>query len=378
VKDRKPILHGRDHACGGTDPIPGICVLPPTTVCVSWPDRVAEIATAGNTLLGLWRLGEAASPFADTSGHPSGAADAVFVSGGVDYTTDVTGALADMDDGAVRFNGSTSTGDYLHVPDPGSPRFNLTGKHSIAVWIRPRTNAATFSAPVMHQWAFSGSSAVGYILYVAWPSLDLTWLRRNVGGSSQASVTSPALTADEWTFVVCTYDTTAGHSLYVNGALVDTDATTMGSMPTFNTGFYIAAGSSNVPATKDFYGDIDELAVWDDPLTAADVAALYTSGLPCTPSEGLEGQVIVSDGAGSSVWAYPTKIDGTRYGEILSGTGITSTDNLDGTVTLAAAGTGGASPDDTASWMPLTTTVSGDDVLVFDAGHSLIPTLVPF
>jgi hypothetical protein len=41
-------------------------------------------------------------------------------------------------------------------------------------------------------------------------------------------------------------------------------------------------------------------------------------------------------------------------------------------------GGGGASPADTACWLPLTSTVSGDDVLVFDADHSLIPTLVSF
>jgi len=39
---------------------------------------------------------------------------------------------------------------------------------------------------------------------------------------------------------------------------------------------------------------------------------------------------------------------------------------------------GGASPADTAAWLPLTTTVGGDDVLVFDADHSLVPTLIPF
>jgi hypothetical protein len=33
---------------------------------------------------------------------------------------------------------------------------------------------------------------------------------------------------------------------------------------------------------------------------------------------------------------------------------------------------------DPAVWMPLTTTVGGDDVLVFDADDSLVPTLVPF
>lgn len=34
--------------------------------------------------------------------------------------------------------------------------------------------------------------------------------------------------------------------------------------------------------------------------------------------------------------------------------------------------------DDTAAWMPLTTVVSGDPVLVWDGDDSLIPTLIPF
>jgi hypothetical protein len=39
---------------------------------------------------------------------------------------------------------------------------------------------------------------------------------------------------------------------------------------------------------------------------------------------------------------------------------------------------GGASPTDTLAWLPLSTTdSSGDDVLVYDTDHSLIPTLVP-
>jgi hypothetical protein len=46
--------------------------------------------------------------------------------------------------------------------------------------------------------------------------------------------------------------------------------------------------------------------------------------------------------------------------------------------TLGITGSGGASPADTAGWMPLTTTVAGDDVLVYDANHGLVPTYVPF
>jgi len=61
-----------------------------------------------------------------------------------------------------------------------------------------------------------------------------------------------------------------------------------------------------------------------------------------------------------------------------SGVTITTADNttlhvVD--VTIAAA-TGDPSTD-TKVWMPLTTTVGTDDVLVFDASHQLIPTLTP-
>jgi hypothetical protein len=60
------------------------------------------------------------------------------------------------------------------------------------------------------------------------------------------------------------------------------------------------------------------------------------------------------------------------------GTGLAGTDLGSGVIQIAATATGGAGVHDTACWMPLTTTVAGDDVLVYDANHSLIPTLIPF
>lgn len=50
--------------------------------------------------------------------------------------------------------------------------------------------------------------------------------------------------------------------------------------------------------------------------------------------------------------------------------------NVQIAATGGGGGGGGDPAADTAVWMPLTTTVGGDDVLVFDADHSLIPTLV--
>jgi hypothetical protein len=75
---------------------------------------------------------------------------------------------------------------------------------------------------------------------------------------------------------------------------------------------------------------------------------------------------------------------------------VKGTDNLDGTITItlnldgntshflrgdgawaAPAGGGGDPATDTKVWMPLSTTVGGEDVLVYDASHQLIPTLTP-
>jgi hypothetical protein len=54
----------------------------------------------------------------------------------------------------------------------------------------------------------------------------------------------------------------------------------------------------------------------------------------------------------------------------------TATD-VEGALQELAATPPGDPAADTKVWMPLTTTVAGDDVLVFDADHSLVPTLIP-
>jgi hypothetical protein len=56
---------------------------------------------------------------------------------------------------------------------------------------------------------------------------------------------------------------------------------------------------------------------------------------------------------------------------------VYQSDGTSWTAWATGGGGGGASASDTACWLPLTTTVAGDDVLVFDADHSLIPTLIP-
>ena len=69
----------------------------------------------------------------------------------------------------------------------------------------------------------------------------------------------------------------------------------------------------------------------------------------------------------------------------LGGNGDYYIDNDTGTVYVKEGGAWspvyippGAMSTDTSCWLPLTTTVAGDDVLVFDADYSLIPTFITF
>ncbi len=373
-----PRMHGVTHVPGGPDPIPGIGF---PSASATFPELV-DVLAATYELRGYWRLGDGASPYVDISGHPNGPADAVLSAAGTAMSPDVAGALTTGDDGAVAFNyAGTADQDKLVIPDPtpgGAPRrFNFVSGDSsmtLAAWVKPGASASTFNGGILNNWRHS-STDCGWRLYVIWPSRLLKFERAPNGGAGGGSISPGGLPADEWAFVAATYDDSGGYKLYIDGALVDSDAATGFSLPAFNQGFNIGYVTATA-GSHGFYGAVDEVTVWGAALTAADILALYEAGV--TGGAGQAGQVPTSDGDGGLEYAYPTvKVDGTRYDEILTGTNLASTDNSDGTVTLDATGGGGEPVDDAQVWMPLTTVVAGVPDLVWDGTDNLIPTLTP-
>lgn len=316
----KPTIHGRDHRPGGSDPIPGLLDAGPQPGGAFY--EVIDGLATSRDLRGYWRLGEAATPFADTSGFPGGAAaNMVRQDETVDYTPNVAGALpAADDDGAVQFNaGNASNGDWLEAT-PADGRFNRDNEpFSIVCFVRATAHASTFLGLAFgYVVAIApNSNPGGYGIIVSWPTRELQF-RRGVGlsgGSTWTTLSGGVLTADSWYMVAGTFDGTTAeggtgtHRLYVNGALVDTDVwdDACNSAVEVLIGRAATATVSGAEVFANHYGAVDEASYWGTALTTTEIANLWAAGSGGGATA--EGKVPVADGAGDWEWEYPVLVN---------------------------------------------------------------------
>lgn len=226
-------------------------------------------------LIGYWRLGEGASPFADTSGV-SPAADLEKTAFTVAMNEDVAGALpGSQDDGAVKFNAAgTQHGDIL-IPTGGTDtRFQFTGggDYTVGCWLKLTANAGSF---VGHIVGTDTPGNGGWSFGVSYPTQQVIHLRVPIGGSPQTYAIGPAVADDEWIYVTATYDASSGHQLFYNGALVASDPgiTSVGNFP-----LSVGSKATGGPNYGSLPAVVDELAIWNRVLSASEIAGLWTRG----------------------------------------------------------------------------------------------------
>ena len=194
------------------------------------------------------------------------------------------------------------TNDYVSTANTSDLSGNSTA--SIQVWIYKTSDPAA-GVILYHGSGAADGADFAYQIYEVSDSDLISFYLRTSNGATGINFDSDDISLNTWHQIVGVYD---GSNLksYLNGALKSTSGDITGSTQSINKPLHIGKQYNG----SYFAGKIDEVAIWDDALSAAEITALYNSraGLIATANSGnytssgnLIGYWPMNDGSGSSI-----------------------------------------------------------------------------
>ncbi|HTQ45946.1 MAG TPA: LamG domain-containing protein [Polyangiaceae bacterium] len=209
-----------------------------------------------------WRLDEAAG--STTAHDATGNGHNGTYKGGV--TLGAAGAIANDQDTAVTFDGASG---YVDVPSAFA--FAAMSNFTLEAWLKP-TDVSDY-----HAWIGRNDGqppTEGYLGYID-PAGPFYEFERTDSGTKIYANGSTAPAVGTWAYVVVTYKSGVGSTVWVNGQAGATEATDV-SLAGATSDFVI--GAENAGATSWWAGEIDEVAVYDYVLAAASIQQHYAVG----------------------------------------------------------------------------------------------------
>ena len=243
-----------DYTVGGATSTPRTAV----TVTVTAGPALSIVPTAGLSI---------SYPFNGNANDASGNNNNGTLQNTPALTSDRYGAASS----AYGFNGSTQyISTATAIASPGPQNF------SISVWFKTSSAGGKLVG--------FGSLQTGSSIYY-----DRQIYMSNSGniyfglypGAVKTLNTTTTYADGNWHHVVATESTTNGASLYVDGALQASDATMTASQSYdgyWRVGFDNLAGWTGAPTSYYFKGSLDDVAIYNSELTAAQVNILYGAG----------------------------------------------------------------------------------------------------
>ena len=173
---------------------------------------------------------------------------------------------------SVLFDG---TDDFINIgSQTSSDPLCLSGSDgTISAWIKiPDVSDGDGSKRIIDK-SDSTSGANGNDGYSLYVGTDGT-VASAINGSAILSTSSGVITDNTWFHIVWKWDG-SNHYIYVNGSQSAT-ASSSAQPPSDTEDLRIGAWSQN--SDRDFAGNIDEVAIWNEALTASEVAQIYHAG----------------------------------------------------------------------------------------------------
>jgi hypothetical protein len=233
----------------------------------SYSSLVGDTAAVGDNnlmtgIVGLWHLDE----IAGTTGVGSVLDRSGRGNHGTPNGSVVFGSAGKLGTSAT-FNGSGSQS----INFGNSSSINFNGNITMAAWVFPTISNAYQVIIANSDGSGSGGNR-NYALFLSTSGTGQVYVV--IGGNAIGDVAvTPAWTVNAWNHVVMTADG-VNVKIYINGILANTTPSTSVSVNTAGRLVYVGAENGHYPLN----GKLDEVAVWQKALNAAEVQQLYRRG----------------------------------------------------------------------------------------------------
>ena len=181
---------------------------------------------------------------------------------------------------SLSFDGSN---DYVRIGTPGSDNSGTStdigsllgnGSFSVSFWYKSSTNPGDYDF-LLDQRSNQNYGDGFYILNHGSHSNKI-YVAIATGTSSETTFMSTTeISTGNWYHIILTWDGSNG-KIYINGSL----ETTQSISSRRNNSVGMVIGSRYSANERYLAGRMDEVAIWNEAITAAEVTALYNSGAP--------------------------------------------------------------------------------------------------
>lgn len=141
---------------------------------------------------------------------------------------------------------------------------------TVAIWFDPDLLATARISTILDM-----TAGAGFVAYFDYPGAVVNFYVDFTGlAATQSVVVNPAVSTNH--LIVISSDTTNGIKVYLDNALVGTDTDAQTLQP-YDKRWYVGDSSSSTASTEYFDGRVDEIAIFDHELDAADRSTLWNT-----------------------------------------------------------------------------------------------------
>ena len=218
------------------------------------------------------------------------------------------------EDYSLSFNG---TNEYVSVPFNST--MNPSGDFSVSAWVKLTNSNKYRSAVTSRSETVNGNQTGGYMLYISDANKWQFWNGHGDTEGFWAQANSDKrIVQNTWQMQTVTYDHANTHMrLYVDGVLVaQNDSESL--LANTDKPLYIGAGRTNkhphdaLPPQFYFNGNIDDVAIWNTTLSAAEIVQLYNSGETLYAGDNYGDYT--SSGSLQEYWTMDSEVSGENNG----------------------------------------------------------------